>query len=339
MPLHNLRPGVTFCIMILSVLGLVTVSGCADAQTLRERIAARQAARGQSGGQADVQAGQLQLVNMTFQGQQRSYYIHVPAGLQGQSGLPAVMVFHGGEGNGTNVAQASGMTAAADQGGFVAIFPNSADTQWNDGRDETRSGNDDVGFARAVIEAASAQGVGPGRVFAAGMSNGGIFVERLACDATGAFRAFAVVAANMPADLQSSCSPSGSVPMIFFNGVDDRLMPYDGGEIRSLRALGLGAGGTVLSTDATHNFWARAAGCDSAGAPQALADRANDGTTVTLQQATGCAGGAQLQFYTIAGGGHNWPGGASGDGRLAGTVSQDISATGQIVAFFERYGL
>jgi len=147
-----------------------------------------------------------------------------------------------------------------------------------------------------------------------------------------------VVAATMPADLALDCVPGRPLPLIFFNGTDDRLMPFEGGEIASLRLLGIGVGGSVLSQSATRDFWASAFGCDTAGAPRALPDIADDGTTVTRQDIGDCRDGADLAFLTITGGGHNWPG--SGPGRrFAGTVSADIDATAEMLAFFARHGL
>ncbi len=272
-------------------------------------------------------------------GIERSWYIALPAGSEGQTGLPAVLVFHGGEGDGRDAAASSRMAAAAQTQGFVAVFPSSGGTQWNDGRTETATGPDDVAFVRALVDDLVArQGIDPARVFIAGVSNGGMFVERLACDAPDLFRAGAVVAATMPADLAATCAPARPLPLIFFNGTDDRLMPFEGGEIASLRLLGIGVGGTVLSQSATRDFWASAFGCSAPGAPQALPDIADDGTTVARQDIGGCRDGADLAFLTITGGGHNWPG--SGPGRrFAGTVSADIDATAEMLAFFTRHGL
>lgn len=317
------------------LMSLLVLQGCARAegQTFRERLAERR-------GTAPAEATGLTLMQVTHQGMERSYYVHVPAGLAGQTGLPAVMMFHGGEGNGLDAERLTGLSQAADAAGFVAIFPNAPGQQWNDGRATTRSGIDDVAFARALIDTvAQRHGVSPGRVFAAGASNGGMFVQRLACEATGSFRAYAVAAANMPRDLAPGCAPQGAPAMLFFTGVADRLMPYEGGEIAAMRMLGVGVGGAVLSAAETRAFWTRAAGCASEGAAQAVPDRANDGTTVSLRTATGCAGGVTQEFYTIEGGGHTWPGTALRGSRLAGVASQDISATGQTVAFFRRYGL
>ena len=287
-----------------------------------------------------VQNEALQLVTMTHQGRERSYYIHVPANLRGVSNVPAVMIFHGGEGDGRNAESASRLSLAAAAGGFVAVFPNSPGQQWNDGRSTTASEYDDVGFVRALIgELQTRNGVDPNRIFAAGMSNGGMFTQRLACEASGVFRAYAVGIANLPRDLEGRCFPSQPVSMIFFNGTADRLMPFEGGEIATSRLMRAGVGGAVLSRAATQRFWAERNGCLPGSGPQPLPDLADDGTSVSFEEITGCRGGAVLQFYTIEGGGHTWPGATVGGSRFAGLVSQEVNATWEIISFFRRFGL
>lgn len=341
------RKRVTIAALLVMVIGF----GCASAQDrpIRGLIDNLLPSRAQSadstldapvGGSGAETSGALQLIPLMHQGQERSYYIYMPAALQGASNVPAVLIFHGGEGDGRNAEAASRLSAAADAGGFVAVFPNSPGQQWNDGRATTASEFDDVGFVRALIgELQIRNGVDPNRVFAAGMSNGGMFTQRLACEASGVFRAYAVGIANMPRDLEGRCFPSQPVPMIFFNGTADRLMPFEGGEIATSRLMRAGVGGTVLSRAATQRFWAQRNGCLPGSGPRALPDLVDDGTSVSLEEFTGCRDGAVLRFYTIEGGGHTWPGAGGAGSRFAGLVSQEVNATWEIIGFFRRFGL
>lgn len=306
-------------------------------EKIRERVQEKRAER-----QAERQAGRqdpgpnvaLQKVELSHNGTTRSYFID-PATVG--AGRGAVLVFHGGGGDGAKAAGFSDMAQAALAGGFVAVFPNSPGQQWNDGRASTRSSFDDVDYARAVVrDLGSRFGVDTGRVYAAGISNGGMMVQRLACDTPDTFRAFAAIAANMPSDYASSCQPSRARPMMFFNGTADRIMPHDGGSIASSRAAGKGKGGSVLSHDQTLSLWSGKAGC---GAPStSRQDKVKDGTSLSRAQYS-CAGGVDLDVYVIEGGGHTWPGSDLGGGRIAGKVSQEVDATAAMVAFFEQYGL
>lgn len=333
--MHRMLVPLTAVLMGLMAFGCSSAQDRTGRETFRERLAARRAAAAPMESTAA-----MDLVSLPHQGMDRSYFVHVPDALKGRSGLPAVVLFHGGEGDGRKAEAASEMSIAADQNGFVVIYPNSPGQQWNDGRSTTQSGIDDVGFTAALLADAERKfGIDPNRVFAAGMSNGGMFTQRLACDAAPLFRAFGVVVANMPSDLAPNCRPARPVPMLFMNGTGDRLMPVEGGEIASMRALGAGVGGSVLSYRDTQAFWRRVNGCGPAGREAALPDRSDDGTRVLAEEVGDCRGGAGLAFFTVENGGHNWPGSPMRTTRLSGTVSQDVSATREIVAFFRRYGL
>jgi polyhydroxybutyrate depolymerase len=54
---------------------------------------------------------------------------------------------------------------------------------------------------------------------------------------------------------------------------------------------------------------------------------------------TGCLQGANVVFYTIAGGGHSWPGGDPLPKWIVGTTSQDINATQIMWEFFKQFSI
>lgn len=269
----------------------------------------------------------------------RTYYIHVPDQLQGQTGVPAVFVFHGGQGTGLDAADASQMAPAGDAANFIAVFPN-ATTQWNDGRSTTADGPDDVAFVQALIaKITQDHGVDPGRVFATGVSNGGMFTQRLACDAAGSFRAFGVVAAYLPVDYQAACKPGRPVPIAFFNGTTDPMMPWDGGAITQSAGGNLGEGGNVLSHSATMAFWSQNNACQTLAGPTDWPDQFKDGTSVTSEGLSNCTAGVTMDIYIINHGGHTWPGSGKPPSSIVGLTSAEVSATNQFVAFFQKYGL
>ncbi|MHA7875449.1 CE1 family esterase [Roseivivax sp.] len=301
-------------------------------EAIRDRIAERRAER-QAGGSPS--ASGLELITIQHQGSQRSYYID-PATVSAGRGV--VMVFHGGEGDGRNAQESALLSRFASSYGFAAVYPNSPGQQWNDGRATTRSSFDDVGYTRAVAADLRARfGLDTGRMFAAGVSNGGMFTQRLACEAPDLFRGYGVVVANMPADLASRCAPGRAQPMIFFQATDDRLMPWQGGEIANIAILGIGTGGRVLSAIETQEFWIRVNNCGG-GSGGSVRDDANDGTKAQLITYN-CAGGAALRFWVLEGAGHNWPGGTRSGGRIAGNISREVAATDAMLSFFARYGL
>lgn len=313
-------------LLAILVLGL-TLTGVPSAES-RIRLKRQQ---------QQVQAGDAQTVTLTQGGVQREFLVHVPAG-----GLPArpgaVLVFHGGGGSGGRVMGTSAMNTAADQGGFLAVYPNAIDGKWNNGKSANAGSGDDVGFVRALIKVLEQDyGVEPGRVFATGISNGGGFVYKLACDAPGLVAAIAPVAANMSQALRAECAPGRGTPVVMFSGTDDPLMPYQGGITKLVkRNFGPDADQMVSSPD-TAQFWGNIDGCGGPASAE-LPDQSNDDTTVTRIDFPGCNSG-EVVLYRINGGGHSWPGSSLPERRITGNTSQDISATALMIQFFRRHGL
>jgi polyhydroxybutyrate depolymerase len=272
-------------------------------------------------------------------GAQRTYTIYVPDGLDPAKRYPIVMALHGGLGNGERVAQQTGLPDHVDRRGFIGVFPDSKGKQWNDGRETTRSGPDDVAFlVKLVRQIASESGGDPKRVYVAGVSNGGMMVQRLICE-TDMVAAAAVVIANLPTALVSSCQPKRPVPIVFFNADTDPLMPWAGGQIKS--APGLGVGGTVISTMQTIAFWDRVNGCRDEQVAN-LPARNDDGIRVKLYTFESCSA-APVLLYEIQGGGHTWPGGPVPKlaiiRHIVGATRKDVDATQVMLDLFAKYGL
>jgi polyhydroxybutyrate depolymerase len=286
--------------------------------------------------------GGLDLQRFTFQSLDRLYYLHVPERLRSRADNALVLVFHGGRGSGADIARQTNLVGYADRYGFIAAFPNAADSAWNDGRSTTESSTDDVGFIVALAEHVSkSYRVDHRRVFVTGASNGGMFTLRLACDTSDRFAAFASVIANLPASYVSRCRPQSARPVLMINGTDDRLMKWHGGTIPSVP--GIGRGGEVISTERTVQFWVTNNGCKASPSDEELSDQADDGTRVVRHTYAECTSGEEVILYEVRGGGHGWPGGPSRKGalaaRLSGKVSQNVSASEVIVEFFRRHGL
>src|SRR3989304_4948444 len=91
-----------------------------------------------------------------FGGLDRTYLLHVPGGFP--EGRPAGLVFvlPGGGGAGGDMEQMTGFRGLADREGFIAVYPDAVERNWNDARDAPniraqRENVDDVGFIGARI--------------------------------------------------------------------------------------------------------------------------------------------------------------------------------------------
>lgn len=266
-------------------------------------------------------------------GLSRSYEGHLPA--PSGAGLPLVLVLHGGGGDGHGMRRLTGMDALAERAGFVVVYPDGYRKSWADGRGTTaaeQAGVDDVAFLRALIQHLVRQyGVDPKRVYAAGISNGGLMVGRLACELSDRIAAFAVVAATFPESLTLGCHPPRPVPILFIHGTLDPILPASGGVPR------FGAGGRLLSAEGAVEFWRGRDACTRPPVEARLIDPVPDGTQ-TLLRGWVCAQGSRVLFYRVEGGGHTWPGGWQYlPQALVGRTSRDFNASEVIWDFFRSF--
>lgn len=265
----------------------------------------------------------------------RSYRLYVPASVRAnEAPAPLVLVLHGA-GPGFDVMDITRIAPVADSEGFAVAFPNAVGDLWNDGalRALGPNGSRDVGFLRRVVEDIEAKGLklDRKRIYAIGLSNGGMMSLRLACEAADLFAGVGAVAASMPSALAADCRPSAPVSVIVVNGTDDPIVPYRGGAVR----VGIVGFGEVLSTDETIAFWARLNGCGPPAAPVALAKRGRHGDSRAVQIDHNCPS-AGVRLVRIEGGGHTWPGGMQFlPALLIGRVNRDIDAGHAAWAFFK----
>lgn len=270
------------------------------------------------------------------QGAERTFVIYIPTGLAAEKVHPVVIMLHGGLGNGTQIQEITGLSTVANRDKFIAVYPEAGNRWWNDGRPTTASAIDDVAYVNTLINTLQNDWrADPSKIFAAGISNGGMMTQRLACELSNRFHGIGSVAANLPESLQSNCN-TGGANIVLISGTEDPIMPYDGGEVVNIPALGIGAGGTVLSHPETVEFWAAKNQCSSAVLTD-FPDTTPDGTTVQKLDYQSCGRGVIMAFK-ITGGGHNWPG-STGASTLRGNVSRDMNATEEIINFFKLNGL
>ena len=231
---------------------------------------------------------------LTIAGLPRSYHVHVPAGLEHPAGL--VVNLHGAGQTGGEQAAMTNYDAVGDQYGFVVAYPDGIDLSWADGRRASvpdRQGVDDVGFLVALIDRLSGDyGIPPGRVFATGMSAGAFMATRLACERADLVAAIAPVSGTLGVGFP--CAPSRPVSVLQVHGTADATVPFGGGTM-----LGRGGYSDIVAAPAMAQRWRDVDGC--AGAPVE-----NVMGPVHRFTSAGCAGGTEVDFVQVDGGGHTW---------------------------------
>jgi polyhydroxybutyrate depolymerase len=234
---------------------------------------------------------------------------------------------HGGFGSGAQAEQYYGWDAEADAHGFLVAYPDGYDHAWNVGGgccgQPAAKDIDDVAFVSAMVSQIERQApVDVSRVYATGISNGGMMDYRLACS-TSLFRA---IAPDSATEL-GSCANPARVSVLHIHGTADHNIPYDGGPGDGYAHIDGPAVPTVVAT------WRQIDGCS--------APTSTTSGVVTTSIAS-CPAGRTVELITVAGAGHQWPG--SPDRPLIqkalglDTPSTALDATQVVWAFFAAHG-
>ena len=250
------------------------------------------------------------VVELESSGQSRQFRLHIPPGYLAGSPAPLVINLHGFGGSGIQQDLLSGMSAKADEAGFIAAHPEGrGDPQsWYVG--PTAGGQqEDVLFIRDLIYCLENQlSIDADRIYATGFSNGGGMVNRLGCDLADVIAAIGPVSGAYL--FHDTCQPTRPVPVVAFHGTADEIVPYGGGEalppIPHWAADWAVRNGCVLTSTITY----------SQG-------------DVTGETWGNCTDDALVTLYTIAGGKHWWPGSPG--------ATQFIDASDTIWEFFTAH--
>jgi polyhydroxybutyrate depolymerase len=235
-------------------------------------------------------------------------------------------MLHGGFGSGQQAERSYGWDALADKEGFVVAFPDGLNRAWNAGGGccgkSAADGVDDVGFITAMIsQIESNVAIDSKRIYAAGISNGGIMAYRLACE-TDLFAAIGPDSATMLGD----CADARPISIIHVHGLADTRIPFAGGRREGVAHIDGPPVQSVIER------WRATDSCGEAS------------VTVSGEVATSvssCAVGRSVELITIAGAGHQWPGAAKKPGvealLRADPPSTALDATAVMWRFFAAH--
>ena len=270
-------------------------------------------------------------VQLGIDGIPRTLSVYIPeAYVTSSAAVPLVVVMHGAGGSGNEIQSWSGWSELAEAENFVVIYPDGLNNVWNDGRlgDARITDVNDAGFINASINFMSDKlNIDQQRIYATGFSMGGMLSFRLACQMPDRLAAIASVASSMPEYVAPYCADGEHMPVLIIQGTADNVVPFYG-----MPRQGLG----YMSAANSLLYWTRQNECATSSGIDMLEDvDPDDGARVLLQTATDCANGADVMFYGVYYGGHNYPGHALG--LDLGTTTFDIDATQVIWEFFKAH--
>jgi polyhydroxybutyrate depolymerase len=268
-------------------------------------------------------------------GLKRSYVVHQPKHHADKGPMPVVLALHGATMNGPMMAWFTDLNRKADEAGFIAVYPDGTGKRssffWNGGRccgSAVKENVDDVAFIRALLDDLTREyAVDARRVYATGMSNGGIMVYRLAAELSDRIAAVAPVAGSMATEIGDLKRP---VSVLHFHGTKDEFVPFEGG--KGPKSI---TGTHFLSIEQSVAAWVRANGCHEEPKVDLLSE-AGDEMTVTRKTYGPGREGAEVALVVIEGGGHTWPGKKSPT-RILGKSATNVSANDLMWEFFQKH--
>ncbi len=326
-------------LILFIIMGVFIVSGELYAQSEYKKWARGMVWGGRPWGADDSQW------TIHQDGLDRKYKVHLPQRRGATVGVPLVIYVHGGGGD-MRAAYMDGLDRMSDKHGFILAVPEGVGevkaghmrAKWNGGKwagGECCGDADDVGFiSRMIDEIRERYRIDTARVYATGISNGGLMVNRLACELSDKIAAIAIVA---PTAVMSGCHPSRTVPVLDIHGTLDPVNPPDGSKPKGIFAK---ARGTVFAMPYTRmtpvqvvDAWKRINKCFGKGQEEYC-----DGGAC-CQVFDQCAQGGEVGFCLVEGMGHTYPGGSQYlPEDLVGPVTHDISFD-QIWDFLKRHAI
>lgn len=271
---------------------------------------------------------------LVVDGRTRSYLVHVPPRYDEKKPSPVVLAFHGALMNGGMMAAFTGLNRKADAANFIVVYPNGtgvgeAALFFNASLPRSQDGPaDDVAFtARLLDDLATVVNVDARRVFATGMSNGGMMCHRLAAELSDRIAAIAPVAGTLALP---QVHPTRPVPVLHIHGTADTIVPWGGPVGRTPARM------QFRSVAETVQTWVEANGCPSEPTTIEYPDVAQNGTTVTRKVYGPGKDGAEVVLIEVKGGGHTWPGQQMATPFL-GKSSLDVAANDLLWEFFVKH--
>jgi polyhydroxybutyrate depolymerase len=252
-------------------------------------------------------AGATTVMSVEQNGVTRTLRLHVPpgspAGSNGQ--WPLVLNLHPSSGTAADQEAGTAMDGSADADGFLVAYPQGAlplgsGFAWNvpgqplaDGSAVPAGAADDVAFMQLAIDAiARLLPVDGQRIFVVGFSGGARMASSIGCALVPPPAAIGAVGGlRFPAP----CAADRPVAVLSLHGLADTSNPYDGN----------GPAYWTYGIPAAAQAWAAHDRCAAAPTVETTAPG------VERTRYDGCRGGARVDSYAIAGGGHRWPHGGA----------------------------
>jgi len=248
----------------------------------------------------------------------RIYTVYLPEDYSKKGNYPVIVNLHGLDMDAQFQMDWTGMNAAADEMGFIAVYPDGYNKTWNILLNEDV---DDIGFIDSLIdELQDNYSIDNDRIYLCGFSMGGFMTTTLACGLSDRIAAIATVSGGMLGSIAEECDIPRKMPLLVMHGTADEICNYTGAE-------------EMLTYWNNHNDCSL---YDTKTLPDIdPADGCKVEKIIYADEELKC----KVLMYKIIDGGHlSWPGAYWRPDTLQ-NMNMDIDANIEIWNFFKQYRL
>ncbi len=272
--------------------------------------------------------------SLEIEGRQRTYLLNLPPEYYSNSEKFALVIaMHGTGGDAYQFESDYKFTQITDDRQFIVVYPEGVRSSgvleirtWNAGYCCNYAADNNIAdvefISKLLDELLENYNIDRERIYATGMSNGGMMAYRLACEMPERIAAIAPVSCTMVTG--QGVSPTKPMPVLHIHSERDIKIPSFGG---------IGIGDYYYPPlDSVLNVWAEVNGCISG--PEIIVDD----DAFKLTHWTNCKNDTVIEYYLTKDGGHAWPGSRKVRPR-ADEPSHVIDANELIMDFFQKHKL
>lgn len=235
---------------------------------------------------------------------------------------------HGRGGSGEEFMWKTEFNQLAEKEGFIIVYPSGVNKAWVDGRnlsDENPNVNDEYFLLR--LREKLEKDFSIQKFFLFGYSNGGFMTQKMAFTYPKSFAGYANVVSTISENL-NKIKPKEPVSVLFINGTEDPIVPYNGGMIKGNKGVAIGAEDTVKQ-------WVKWNKCNVKPEAETI-NQNKDGIKVFIHTYANCKSSKQVRFLKLEGAGHGWPGKLEEENIGFGKFTSEIDANKEIWKFFKE---
>lgn len=251
--------------------------------------------------------GQVITDSILVEGHYRSFHFNKPKDLNQPS---LVFVLHGSGGNGKNAMKSAiRLEDISVKENVLVVYPNGYRNFWNECRAASpavankENINEEAFFTAMITYFSERFKIDATKVFVIGTSGGGHMAYKLALTIPDKFRAITAIIANLPDSTNFDCVVvSKPIAVMIINGTEDKINPYNGGEVNIGFSLGL-----VRSTNDTFLYWAKLAGYKGEALKETLPDTDPADNKTIERFSFSEKGKPEIVLLKVIGGKHDYP--------------------------------